>query len=297
MTNWLWTFELRWRPAVVLATGVLLLGLLLRRRRVRFASALATEAAVVLYLYALWQVAGSLSVSQVSGALSRGQWLWDAERWLRLPSEKWLQDVIIDHQLVVKAANAYYALLHAPPLAVFLLWLFIWHRDRYAHVRNVVVLLTAMCLLIQLIPVAPPRLIPGLHMVDTARLYGQSVYGDIGTGISDQLSAMPSVHIGWATLIGIGVVRIGRSPWRWLVLVHPIVMNLVVVVTANHFWLDGAVAVVLLGLAEVLAGLGERAAPRIRRRLGSVAGAVPWTGRTLPRRRQERRRSVANPQP
>ena len=47
--------------------------------------------------------------------------------------------------------------------------------------------------------------------VDTARLLGQSVYGSIGSGISDQLSAMPSVHIGWSVLIGWYAVRLGHK--------------------------------------------------------------------------------------
>src|SRR5207248_7533846 len=169
-------------------------------------------------LYALWQVAGSLSVSRVNGAMDRGMSLWHLERTLHFPSERWLQARLLPHRPLVQAANSYYGLLHAPPLAVFLLWLFVWHRDRYASVRNVIVLLTGTCLLIQLIPVAPPRLEASLHMVDTARLLGQSVYGSIGSGISDQLSAMPSVHIGWSVLIGWYAVRLGHSRWRWLVL-------------------------------------------------------------------------------
>ena len=47
----------------------------------------------------------------------------------------------------------------------FLVWLFFRHRDRYPRIRNVLALTTLTCLLIQLIPVAPPRLVPGLHIV------------------------------------------------------------------------------------------------------------------------------------
>ena len=55
-------------------------------------------------------------------------------------------------------------------------------------------------LAIQFIPVAPPRMYPQFGFVDVARLFDQSVYGLLGQGISDQLSAMPSVHVAWVTL-------------------------------------------------------------------------------------------------
>jgi hypothetical protein len=134
-------------------------------------------------------------------------------------------------------------------MILFLAWLFTFHRPRYPKIRNAMALTTGACLLIQLIPVAPPRLVPGLGIVDTPLLYHQSVYGRIGTGIASQLSAMPSVHVAWALLVGFGAVMVSSSRTRWFVLAHPIVTVLVVVATGNHFWLDGIVAAVLLAMA------------------------------------------------
>ena len=62
----------------------------------------------------------------------------------------------------------------------------------------------------------------------------------------DQLSAMPSVHVGWAVLVGLGGAPVSRSRYRWWVLIHPVLTVFVVVATANHFWLDGIVAGLLL---------------------------------------------------
>ena len=72
------------------------------------------------------------------------------------------------------------------------------------------------------IPVAPPRLIPGLGFRDLALDYGQSVYGTFSDGLSGQLLAMPSLHVGWAVLVAYVVVTASRSRWRWLVLLHPV---------------------------------------------------------------------------
>ena len=226
----------------------------------------AHELALVLGLYALWRIAGRLSVMKVDHALDRGRTIWHLEQSLHLPSELALQQVTLAHPLVVQAANLYYAVAHVPALIAMLLWAFIWHRHPYAWVRNALALLTGACLLVQLVPVAPPRLMPDLGFVDTAHLYGQSVYGAVGTGVSDQLSAMPSLHVGWAVLVGAAVVLLGTSPWRWLVVAHPVMTLLAVAVTANHWWLDGVAAGAILGASVVLDAL-------VHRSLGAPAGA------------------------
>jgi hypothetical protein len=104
---------------------------------------------------------------------------------------------------------------------------------------------------IQLIPVAPPRLVPALHVADTPAMFGQTVYPSFGKAGPAQLSAMPSVHIAWAAIIGIAVVVASTSRWRWLALGHPVATTIVVVVTGNHYWLDGVVAVIVLALAAL----------------------------------------------
>ncbi|MGZ4552855.1 MAG: phosphatase PAP2 family protein, partial [Mycobacteriaceae bacterium] len=153
------------------------------------------------------------------------------------------------HPLIVQVFNLYYASLHFAVLIVLLVWLFLRHRDRYPEVRTTLAILTAACLLVQLIPVAPPRMLPSDGMIDTGVLYGQSVYGSIAGFNPDEVSAMPSVHVAWALLIGITVVRFSRSRWRWLALAYPAATTFVVIVTANHFWADGIVAGGLLVLA------------------------------------------------
>jgi hypothetical protein len=69
---------------------------------------------------------------------------------------------------------------------------------------------------------------------------------------------MPSVHVGWALLIGAAVVLISRSPWRWVVVVHPVLTVLVVTATANHWWADGIVAAALVVLVAAAQWLYSR---------------------------------------
>ncbi len=243
---------LEWEPAALVVFVLVGAVIALRPVATRWADvvgAFARELAVMFTLYAVWRLAAQLSLMQVDGAVWRGRWLWDVQRAVHLPSEVSVQRLVLPHPLLVQAANVYYAVAHVPAMILFLVWLFTFHRPRYPKIRNAMALTTGACLLIQLIPVAPPRLVPGLGIVDTPLLYHQSVYGRIGTGIASQLSAMPSVHVAWALLVGFGAVMVSSSRSRWLVLAHPIVTVLVVVATGNHFWLDGIVAGVLLGVA------------------------------------------------
>jgi len=239
--------------------------------------AVARETAVIGALYSVWQLAGTLSVMKVDKALDRGRSIWDLERTLHLPSEVAVQRLVLPHPTLVQAANVFYAWAHATGLLVFLVWLFFRHRERYPHTRNVIALVTGTCLAIQLVPVAPPRMLDSLGFVDTALVYGQSVYTALGRGLADQLSAMPSVHVAWAVLIAIVVVRAGSGRWRWWVVVHPVVTIVAVVATANHFWLDGIVAVALIGVAYLVLAAADALVARIRRRR---VGSRPVTGET-----------------
>ena len=258
-------FNPTWDQAAVAAAGVgVLAAAMLYRARVRgrdgsagggtaarrYASAgrFTRETAIVVALFALWQFAGSFSVMGPGGALGRARWLWQAERTMHLPSEAWLQRLILPHPLIVQAFDIYYDILHFPVLIACLVWLFAWHRERYGEFRITLVAFTGLCLLIQLIPVAPPRMLTGIGMVDTAALYGQSVYSSTGGFDADELSAMPSVHVGWAILVAIAVITVFRSRWRWLAVLYPVMTTLAVVVTANHFWLDGVAAAIVLAV-------------------------------------------------
>jgi membrane-associated phospholipid phosphatase len=134
--------------------------------------------------------------------------------------------------------------MHVTMMLVFLIWLFVRHREQYRPVRQVMAWTTLGCLLVQLMPVAPPRMLPGIQ--DTGLLYNQSVYSN-GLPI-DQLSAMPSMHVAWAVLVGYYTWRISPSRWRYVGPVHAAITVFVVLATGNHWWLDGVVAVAILAL-------------------------------------------------
>ncbi|WP_052432552.1 phosphatase PAP2 family protein [Streptacidiphilus carbonis] len=250
---------LSWQSAGAVGAAVYAASVLTRRSGRVGAGLVLRETATVLGLFALWQFAGQLSVMGTEDAVGRGEWIWRTERSLGLPDEYTLQHWVLPHHWLVQGANYYYATMHFGAMVALLAWVFLRHRGSYPWVRTTLILVTAASLAVQLIPVAPPRLLPGGGMVDTAMVYGQSVYGQTVAGLqADSYSAMPSVHVAWCVMVAVAVIRISPSRWRWLVVVHPVLTVAVVLVTANHFWLDGVAAVALLLLSYLVQWLFRR---------------------------------------
>ena len=265
-----------WKDALWLAVALLAVGVAWRpaARWARTVTALAREAALVIGLYAFWSYLGTLQLRHIDGAMAHGRTVWDVERAMGLPSEARLQEAFLGHDAVIRFFDQYYAWVHVPALVVFLVWLFLRHRDQYPAWRTSLAVLTGICFVIQIVPVAPPRFYPELGFIDTAHAHGESVYGALGTPGPSQLGAMPSVHVAWAVVIGWAALSVSRSPWRWLGASHMVLTVLVVVVTANHWWLDGIVAALILAAVRTAPALA-RAAVRSARALSGRPGPAP----------------------
>lgn len=264
-------------------------------RGVKIAVTTATELAVVMVLYGIWQKVRELAVTKTAGAMENAHSLWNFERRIHLPSEVALQKVFIHNRPIMQFLNVYYGGAHVPAAGAVLIWVFWRHRDRYAAVRNTFALTIAGCITIQaLVPMAPPRFLPDLGFVDAGLLYNLSVYGRGGSGVSNELAAMPSLHVGWCVLVALAVLAISTSRWKWLILLHPVLTILSITITANHWWMDGVVAVMVLSVAWVLQHFGRLAFdrllarfPRLVRRADSFPQPVTVLGGDVVERHAE----------
>ena len=205
------------------------------------------EIALLMAAYTAWQFATALTFGGLDRAVDSGLIIARLEGMLGWPSVAAMQAPILGHEWLMRLADTYYASAHLTVFVVTLTWVFLRHRRDWPFTRTTVFLTTAACLLIQYKPVAPPRLIPELGVVDTAARTGLSVYAAIPG--ANQYSAMPSVHVAWAAAVALLVIVCARSLLRWLVLLHPIATVWVVVVTGNHYLMDAAVSVILLAAA------------------------------------------------
>jgi hypothetical protein len=221
-----------------------------RLRTVVMASAL--ELGLMSSLYSIWRLARVLPLAQTDGAIDRARQIDRLQHALHMPTELSVQHFVLRHDWLAQFANTYYAVAHVPALIAFLVWLFVRHPEMYPRWRNALAILTAFCVVIRFVRIAPPRFLPDLGYIDLATHYGMSLYGPVGTGVSDQFAAMPSIHVGWAALVSFGIVAVSTSRWRWLFLLHVALTMFVVSATGNHWWLDGIVAIVLLLIAVAL---------------------------------------------
>jgi len=247
--------------AIVLAVMAIVMRLRVPPRRWLWVRDLAQEGAILAILYATWKFVGNFTVGDTTKAVSRGLAIVRFEHTVHLPTEQWAQHIALHSHLIIKAANWYYLIGHAPGIGIVLVWLYVRHRPDFNRWLTVLAVGSIVGELIQLVPVAPPRLAM-FSIVDTMRLYGPRVYAEDGGGFAPQLAAMPSLHCVWAITSGAAVFCVAKSRWRWLGPAHAVATVLVVVVTGNHYWSDAlaAIPLVLLGLvvADVPAYLWRR---------------------------------------
>jgi hypothetical protein len=289
-----------------------------RRGLVRTVLSLGVEIVLVLGLLALYKLGRSLATGHVEEAEHNAAHLWSLERSLHLLNEDSVQHLLLHSRFLVEAANRYYVTVHFPLTGIFLVWLFLRHHGSYYRLRNTLVLTTLFGLLFTVfVPLAPPRLFTGDRLIDTMQIFGPSAYNpDSTTGVANQYAAMPSLHIAWAVLVGITVVRVSRSRWRYLAILHPIITIFVVVATGNHYWLDGFVGLALLGISAIIVyrmrwiravlarvtGISaySTAARHVRAARANVSAGVSEVGRSASSHRARRveareRRAIAPP--
>ncbi|MBW8738025.1 MAG: inositol phosphorylceramide synthase [Streptomyces turgidiscabies] len=224
---------------------------------------LVRELLLVTGLFLIYKLGRQLATGHSTEAFSNAHRVWDWERALRLPGEGAVQSALTHSDTAVHLANTYYATVHFPATVAFLVWLYLRRPTHYVWARRVLALVTGAALVLHLaFPLAPPRLLAETGLLDTGQVFGPTVYGASPEAdtLSNQFAAMPSLHFRWALMVAIGLIVATRSRRRRLWLLHPLVTLLVIVGTANHYWLDAIVASALLGIALAVVPLPHRTA-------------------------------------
>jgi len=141
-----------------------------------------------------------------------------------------------------------------------LVWLWRRRRDAYVPVRNVFLAANALALAVYaLYPVAPPRLVAASGLADVLQVHGGvDLHGGLLSGFFNPYAAVPSMHVGYAVLVGVVGWRLFAAPAARLAAVaYPAFVSFVVVATGNHYVVDGLAGVAMLvGGALVVRRLG-----------------------------------------
>ena len=207
------------------------------------------ELGLIALLYLVYRTGRLLVVGHEVIAVDNAELVHRWEAWLHLPSEAVIQSDLFSENLF-RLANVYYVSVHFPIMIAFLLLGYLWRsRAEYQWARTLIVVQTGFALVLHLaFPLAPPRMFPQWGFIDTMSVYGPSAYDGAAASVANQFAAMPSLHVGWAITIAYVLARTGPA---WLSIpmgVHACVTVAVVIVTANHWWLDALVAIAVLAL-------------------------------------------------
>ncbi|MER5312798.1 phosphatase PAP2 family protein [Streptomyces sp. NPDC002773] len=194
---------------------------------------------------------------QKAQALRNADWIWQTEESLGLAFEHAVNHAVNSVTWLIVSMNYYYATLHFIVTIGVLVWLYRWQPGRYAAFRTVLFATTAVALVgYYLYPLAPPRLMENMDFVDTVlvhQTWGSMASGDL-KHMSNQYAAMPSMHIGWSLWCGLTLFFVAKAPWaKILGLLYPAGTLVVIVATANHFWLDAVGGMICLGFGFVVA--------------------------------------------
>ncbi|MFJ6558976.1 phosphatase PAP2 family protein [Streptomyces sp. NPDC091412] len=208
---------------------------------------------------------------QKAKALRNADWVWDAEHQLGIAVEHSVNHALNSVTWLIIGMNYYYATLHFVVTIGVLVWLYRTHPGRYAAARLTLFVTTGVALLgYYLYPLAPPRLMTGGHFVDTVQVHhtwGSMASGDL-KNMSNQYAAMPSMHIGWSLWCGLTIFTLCTIPWlRVLGLLYPVATLVVIVATANHFWLDAVGGALCLSFGFTVARAWYGALPHALPRL------------------------------
>jgi hypothetical protein len=190
-----------------------------------------------------------------------------------LAIHKWARNI----EPLIVASNYFYGSLHFVVTIGVAVFLFRKFPDDYPRWRNTLAIATAIALIgFRFWPLMPPRLLPHHYgFVDTLAKY--PTFWSFNSGamkkISNQYAAMPSVHCCWALWCACALVPRLKHWWsKLLAALYPAFTVSVIVMTANHYFLDAVGGFIIFGIGYVVARLITRAGrPQPEPELAAVA--------------------------
>jgi hypothetical protein len=223
---------------------------------------------VVLFAVALlvYQASRALVMGRPSTAFENAAGIINWEKSSGLFVETSIQQWVLNHIQLAEALNYFYMYAHWTVTPLFFIWLYRRRRRVYPYVRNAFLAANGIALVVfMLYPVAPPRLV-GEGFVDTLhRVSDIDLHGGVFSGWFNPHAAVPSMHFGYAVMIGVvGMVLLRSWPLRLLALAYPVLVFITITGTANHYVLDAVAGglVVAMGFVTVWALMAARGRAR-----------------------------------
>jgi PAP2 superfamily len=231
-----------------------------------------TQALVIGALLWAYDAINNLNPIRQKTAIAHGADLIRLELRLHLDPELALNRWLSPHIAFARLVGDYYDTLHFVVTLSVLAWVWWRHPPRYRMLRNALAGINVIGFIVfWLFPVAPPRMLTNFGFVDVIAV--THAIGAWSTGAlasqANEFAAMPSLHMAWALWCALAVWCIRKDwPSRVGAVAYVVTTGLVVLSTANHYFLD-----VTAGLAAALVSAGVAWLWERHRRPGSFAVA------------------------
>ena len=209
------------------------------------------EAAAAVALYGMYELVRGFGGEDWTAARVHTADIVGLERSLGIFWERGIQTASASVPGLAGVLGVLYISLHFLATAAFVMWVHRRRPDAFATVRTTLVVSTGLALVGYLtFPAAPPRL-SGLGFTDTVtKSAGVNLSSNLLGALYNPLAAVPSLHFGYALIVGAGLAMLATRPWVRIVgALYPVAMLYIIVATGNHFFVDAA-----LGGAVIIAG-------------------------------------------
>lgn len=213
------------------------------------------EAAAAIALYGAYELVRGLGGEDWGAARLHTADIVALERSLGIFWERGVQDVSLAVPGLAQILGVLYVTLHFAGTIAFLAWVHQRRPHAFALVRTTLVAATGLALVGYLAyPAAPPRL-AGIGFADTVSdKAGINLSSDLLGALYNPIAAVPSLHFGYALLVGAGLFAL--APTRTLRsagVLYPLLMLYVIVATGNHFFVDAVIGGVVVVSAWIVA--------------------------------------------
>jgi hypothetical protein len=220
---------------------------------------LAAEAAVIVGLYALYETSRGLVANDPPVAEQHARMIVSLERSLHVFVEGRVQSAAHALPGLMGALGFFYLTLHLAVTGACLLWLHRRRPEAFPFVRTTVLLASVLALVGYLaFPTAPPRL-AAVGIADTISAGDVNLNHGLVSALYNPFAAVPSMHFGYAVIVGATIVRYGGSRLlRGLGALYPALVLLVIVATGNHFLFDALAGAAVAAIAAGICSAGYR---------------------------------------
>jgi membrane-associated phospholipid phosphatase len=217
------------------------------------------DAARQLLLFAAAYYAYQIVRGVVDGKVAVAAWnatkIINLEHSLHVFAEPSVQAWASSRGWIIHVADWMYLNSHFVVTVSALVYIYLRRNDSFYFVRNMFMIAMGLALVGYVaFPTAPPRLLPEWGFADTvANFVGESAENS-ASALYNPFAAMPSMHVAFALMIAVPAIMLVRNralkvAWG----AYPGLVAFVVVVTANHFWLDAAVGALVAAVSALAA--------------------------------------------